>query len=575
MAACLFFAGLGRLPLLEPDEGRNAEVARELLASGDYVIPHFNTLPYLDKPVFFFWLVSGAFRLAGISEWAARLPSALAGLGTVLLTWFLGRRMSGDATGLRAGVVLATSPLMFVFSRLVIFDMTLTFLVTLALVSFWLASSSDFRRTWLTLVFFAAQGLATLTKGPVGFLLPWLSILVYQAVRGKLRDLKRLPWAPGLAVFFAVVLPWFIAVSLRNSDFPRYALWEESLKRFATGHARRSGSFLYYLPVFLAGFFPWSLFLLFAGWRRLKAWRELRQEENKDVLFLLAWSGTVFAFFSISQSKLPAYFLPATIPLAVLAAQVWGEAGAEPAVRPPGWLTAGFAAVIATGLLLAGASQVMFRFASVEARAVAKIHPAVLLLIKPSLLYAGLILIALGIVGRNLAGRAHGRSLSVLTFVLVAFAAPAVAARWRSVIRNYAEASSGRALARTILASPEKDWPLYGYYYFRTSLPFYLGRPVGLVTSGGSELTSNYVSSHLRELRMEGTPAAVLLIDGEGLRALARSKPRATLVLARKSHAANLLGVIGENTSPTPLWSEWQDTVWEIPAAEAPAVKHR
>ncbi|MGB7591838.1 MAG: glycosyltransferase family 39 protein, partial [Terriglobia bacterium] len=170
LAGCLFFAGLGSLPLLEPDEGRNAEVAREMLASGDWLTPHYNALPYLDKPVVFFWLVASSFKVAGLHEWSARAPSALMGLCLLLLSWFLTRRMFGDSTAVRAGVIIATAPLAMVFSRLVIFDMTLAFLITLAMASFWFAEAAEFRRPGLDILMFLAMGLATITKGPVGFL---------------------------------------------------------------------------------------------------------------------------------------------------------------------------------------------------------------------------------------------------------------------------------------------------------------------------------------------------------------------------------------------------------------------
>lgn len=264
--------------MLEPDEGRNAEVAREMLAARDFITPHFNSLAYLDKPAVYFWIVAASFRLWGLTEWAARFPSALMALGTMLLAWFLARRMFGDSTGLRAGIILATTPLAIAYARWVIFDMTLAFLVTVAMTSFWFAEASDFRRPWLDVVLFAAMGVATITKGPVGFLLPLLSIVVFQALRGRFRELKRLRWGLGIAVFLATALPWFIAVSARNPEFPRYALWQESLRRFATGSTRRSGSFLYYLPVYLLGFFPWSFFLLFAAANRWKRWREIRDE---------------------------------------------------------------------------------------------------------------------------------------------------------------------------------------------------------------------------------------------------------------------------------------------------------
>jgi 4-amino-4-deoxy-L-arabinose transferase-like glycosyltransferase len=167
VAALAFFAGLGRLPLIEPDEGRNAEVAREMLASGDWITPHFNTLTYLDKPVVYFWLVAASFRLWGVTECAARFPSAVMALATLLLCWLMARRMFGDRCALGAGLVLATSPLVVGLSRFVIFDMTLAFLITLAMLCFWLEVESNFRAPVWSVVMFAALGVAAITKGPV------------------------------------------------------------------------------------------------------------------------------------------------------------------------------------------------------------------------------------------------------------------------------------------------------------------------------------------------------------------------------------------------------------------------
>ena len=567
VAGIVFFAGLGRLPLLEPDEGRNAEVAREMLASGDLITPHFNTLTYLDKPVVYFWMVAASFRLWGLTEWAARFPSALMALATMLLTWFLARRMFGDSAGLRAAIVLATTPLVVAYSRLVIFDMTLAFLVTVAMTCFWFAAASDYRRPWLEVLLFAVMGLATITKGPVGFLLPLLSILAYQALLGRVSELKHLRWGLGVAVFLVVALPWFIAVSLRHPDFPRYALWEESLRRFATGSARRGGSVFYYVPVFLLGFFPWSFFLLFAGGNRWRRWRELRQEAHKPALFLLAWGAVIFVFFSISQSKLPGYFLPAVVPLSILMAVAWAEVGAAGAERRPDWLTAGFATLILLGLVVTAAPQV-FRFAAVEIALTEKIHPAVVALLKPSLFYTGLILVALGFVGRNLAARRRGRILSVASLTLVALAVPLLLVRWRVPLQTYAAASSSRQLARTILESPEKDLPLYGYYCFRTSLAFYLRHPVGLVTADASELTSNYISRRLPELRRgmgRAGPPEPLLMDSTDLRNRAHYSPQAMLVMVRNRNVRQLSQVVPRME---PLWSDWEYSVWKIPAAE-------
>jgi 4-amino-4-deoxy-L-arabinose transferase-like glycosyltransferase len=244
-AGVLFFAGLGRLPLLEPDEGRNAEVGREMLVTGDWITPHFNGFTYLDKPAVYFWMVAASLKTFGVSEGAARLPSALMAVATMLLVWFLARRMFGNSVALRAGIVFAASPLAIALAREVIFDMTLTFFVTLAMVAFWLAEERNFQVPWFDALMFAAMGVGVITKGFVGILLPLISVLIYQALRGRWREWLRLRWGWGLLVFFAAALPWFVAVSLRNPDFPRYAFWNESLKRFATSTAHRGGGIFY------------------------------------------------------------------------------------------------------------------------------------------------------------------------------------------------------------------------------------------------------------------------------------------------------------------------------------------
>lgn len=566
-AGVLFFVGLGRSPLLEPDEGRNAEVAREMLVSGDWITPHFNSFAYLDKPAVYFWMVAASFKTVGISEGAARLPSALMAAATMWLVWFLARRMFGESVGLRAGIVFASCPLAIVFAREVIFDMTLTFFVTLAMAAFWLAEDSSFRRPWLDVLMFGAMGVAIITKGPVGILLPLLSILIYEGVRGRWRELKRLRWGLGLLVFFAVALPWFITVSVRNPDFPRYALWYESLKRFATGEAHRGGGVFYYIPVYLGGFFPWSLFLLLAGWNRLRRWRELKQAEGRPVLFLLCWTVWVFGFFTVSHSKLPGYFLPAVVPLSMLMGLVWRDVGKDAQARSPDWLTAGFALLLGIGILVAGASH-SWVFASAQARLAKKLHPGVLGLLKPSLLYSGLILGVLGIVGRNLASRMRGRVLAVATFALVAAIVPMLVLRWLVPLRLYAETDSSRRLAATILASPEKQLPLFGYYCFRTSLPFYLRRPVGLVSTQWGEMTSNYQVVRQAEARRVGAghPGEGLLLAPAEFRALANSTAQTLLVMVLNSQVGRLSEDVGRIE---PLWNEWDFSIWEVPPAKA------
>jgi len=572
VAGFLFFAWLGRLPLIEPDEGRNAEVAREMLATGDLITPHFNTLTYLDKPAVYFWMVAASFRAAGVNEWAARLPSALMALATMFLVWFLARRMFGDGAGLRAGLAFATAPLVIVYSRYVIFDMTLAFLVCAAMVSYWQAQASDFRRPLFDMIFFAALGVAAITKGPVGFLLPLLSVLAFAGITGRWRDLRRLRWGLGLLVFVAAALPWFLAVSVRNPGFLRYALWQESLQRFATGSTRRGGSFFYYLPVYLGGYLPWSFFLLYAGLTRLKLWRRLREESDRPTAYLVSWVAVVFIFFTISRSKLPGYFLPAVAPLSILTAKVWEDFETSGSDRPR-WLGPGFLTLTALGIVVAVLPQA-FRWEAVAAAASRKIPPGALVLLKPSLFYSGLALAALGILGRNLTRHSTAAKSSLISLALLAMAMPLLLVRWAPALEAYANVVSSRRLAQAIHQGPEKDLPVYGYYCFRTSLPFYLQRPVNLVTTDASELTSNYVAANLARMRQETTAAGPdsVLSDPQDLRARVQRATRPLLVMVRVRDAQKLLDAV---PNAEPLWTDWEHSIWKIPPGQTEGVGSR
>jgi 4-amino-4-deoxy-L-arabinose transferase-like glycosyltransferase len=573
----MFFVGIGRLSLIEPDEGRNAEVAREMLAHGDWITPHFNNFSYLDKPPVFFWAVASSFKVGGLSEASARFPSALAALLTVFLAWFLARRMFENSTGLYAGIVLATAPLVVVFARDVIFDMTLTLFVTGAMVCYWLRETGLQHRKLLDALLFASMGLATLTKGPVGFLLPLLSIAVYQALRRNLSRLKDLNWLLGLATFFAVTLPWFIAVSMRHPDFPGYAFWQESLERFATGHSHRAGPIYYYLIIYLAGFLPWGFFLLYAGIHRISKWRELPRDPQAPVLFLLSWAGLIFVFFSISQSKLPGYFLPAMVPLSILMAKVWTGAESAQEARAPDWLTGGFATLIALGIIIAAVPHFQ-HFLFPHGRLQKKMPHDVFALLGPTMVYTGVILAALGIIGRNLCARAKKRNTTAIMFAVVACCFPLILVRWFHPLELFASEKSSRALAQTILDSPQKNLPIYGYYYFRTGLPFYLRRPVGLISSTADELTSNYIVTQWPGIQQEArtgqlpqslAPAATdgmpLVMEEDALLAKRRSTP--VLVLVRNDQVKELANSV---RTMEPMWTGWQYSVWEIPVDTGP-----
>ena len=246
---------------------------------------------------------------------------------------------------------------------------------------------------------------------------------------------------------------------------------------------------------------------------------------------------------------------------------VWRDVGKGAQARSPDWLTAGFALLLGIGILVAGASH-SWVFASAQGRLAKKLHPGVLGLLKPSLLYSGLILCALAIVGRNLASRMRGRALAAATFALAAAIVPMLVLRWLVPLKLYAETDSSRRLAATILTSPEKQSPLFGYYCFRTSLPFYLRRPVGLVSAHWGEMTSNYQVGQQAEARRAGAanPGEGLLLAPAEFRALANSTGQPLLVMVLNSQVGKLSENVGRIE---PLWNEWDFSIWEVPPAKA------
>jgi 4-amino-4-deoxy-L-arabinose transferase-like glycosyltransferase len=310
----VLFYGLGKAQLFEPDEGRNAEIAREILVTGDWVTPHDDFLPALDKPIAFFWLVASAYHLFGISEGPARLPSALAALGCLVLVYRFCRNSFGVYQALWTLVILTTSVEFFLLSRIVIFDMTLTLCISLALFSFYAATQAEDERSrkHFCFVMYAAMGAGSLIKGPIGVVVPVMVIGVYLLLRKKLTFISQMNLLTGSLIFFAILVPWYSWVESRNPGYLKYFLWEEHFLRFLTPHFGRTEPWYYFFPVLAAGFSPWTIMLPVVV-------NDLRKERFDDkILFLILWAVLPFAFFSLSSTKLPHYILPIFPPLAIL-----------------------------------------------------------------------------------------------------------------------------------------------------------------------------------------------------------------------------------------------------------------
>jgi 4-amino-4-deoxy-L-arabinose transferase-like glycosyltransferase len=310
------FVNLGSADLFEPDEGRNAEKAREILLLKDWVTPHENFLPVLDKPMAFYWLVALCYKFFSISEWSGRLPSALTALGCLFLVYRFARQQWGLWEASWSVLILLTSVQFFLLSRVVIADMTLTFTVTLALSCFYSAINAEDQKTkklhcWLM---YGALGAGTLVKGLIGLVIPGLVSFAYLLVTKKWRALRHLHLIPGILFFLVIVAPWYLWVDARNPGYLSYYFWDEHFNRYLTDEFERDASWFYFLLVLAVGFLPWTLWL---PWIGKVAWQKL---DDKN-LFLILWTVLPFLFFSLSSSQLPHYLLLIYPPLAILSGQ--------------------------------------------------------------------------------------------------------------------------------------------------------------------------------------------------------------------------------------------------------------
>jgi len=324
----LMLVGLGRLPLLDPDEGRYARTAQEMGERGDLVVPHFEGVPRLQKPVLFYWLEMASFAIFGQNAWAARLPSALAALGTLLWVHAFARPRLGDRAALAACAILATTPLFFAFARTASTDMTLTFFVFGATVSLYAGIVEPSRPVRHLVVAGLCLGLGVLTKGPVAMIFPAFAIPAAALAR-KRAPITIAGRATAVAwIMIAVVAPW-LALLLRRVEFADILeIWRrETVERVAQG-LDHPESPAYYFLTFPATFFPWTAllpFALVATARRLRTGAGLAP-------FLLAWFCGAFAFFSLGSGKLDAYLLPIAPAAALLIARAASDEGLLPSM---------------------------------------------------------------------------------------------------------------------------------------------------------------------------------------------------------------------------------------------------
>jgi 4-amino-4-deoxy-L-arabinose transferase-like glycosyltransferase len=462
--AAAWFATTPLRPMLDPDEGRYAEIPREMLASGDWLTPRFDGLKYFEKPPLEYWATAAVYSVAGLSEWSSRLWSVGLAFGCLALVFAWTRALFGGAAALAALTALAASPYFLIVGHLNLLDAGLTFFLTAAVLAFTRAQraapASATERNWM-LAAWAAAALAVLSKGIVVGVLAGGALIVYTLIERDARPWRRLHPVSGVPLFLLLAAPWFIAVSLRNPGFASFFFVHEHFTRFLTTVHQRVEPWWYFLPLLALGVLPWiaPLVRAVAG-----AWREppAPVTEFKPRRFLLVFAAVTLLFFSASGSKLAPYILPMFPVLAALAGAHASDPGrlAAQAAR----IGAGLIVLVAGGLLIYSARRNSF-----------VPHESLEWTVAASVLAVAAVVATLRRVRLPAAGAALAGSVAAIL-------------AWQCLLCAYAvipPARSARDLVAAARASVGPHTALYSVGQYRETVSPYLGRTLTLVDYEG------------------------------------------------------------------------------------------
>ena len=467
-----------RSTLFRPDEGRYAEIPREMVVSGDWVTPRLNDLKYFEKPPLQYWTTAATFQAFGVNAWGARLWPILFGLGGILMTaWTLAVYRGGRAAATGAAI-LASSLLYLLFGQVITLDMGVGFFLTVGACGFALAQRPGVSRggqlAWMLVVWLALAG-ATLTKGLIGLVVPGLIGVAYLLMTRDWALIRRMHWLPGLALYLIATVPWFVIVQQRNPEFFDFFFIHEHFQRFLTNEHHRSGKWWYFIAVGAAGLLPWTPLLFAAIGRRIGRVADLFTGTRQfDLMrWSIAWAGMIFLFFSASSSKLPGYIVPAFPAFAIVLALALEKMP----TRAVAW---------ALGVNLLIAIGLWFAVPVIGAKAGAKMPPEQVAQAMP-MLREVMAMLAIGTLAALLALRWQRRTLAVIVLALSALFC------WDRVLNGseiFRDALSARdVLEKTLNATGPipAETPFYSVDWLDQTAIYYLGRPMTLV-AGFDEL---------------------------------------------------------------------------------------
>ena len=462
--ALLWFCNLGVRHLVKPDEGRYADIPREMLASGDWLTPRVNGYKYFEKPPLQYWATAASLAAFGMNEWAARLWPGLTGFLGVLLVFWAGNRLFAPPAGLLGAAVAGSSFLYAIVGHILTLDMALTFFMSASVLAFAVAQGDPAeaaRRRWMLLAW-AAMALAVLTKGLAGAVLPIGAVGAYVLLHRDWKVLSRLELVRGGLLFLAIAAPWFVMVSLANPEFARFFFIHEHFERFLTKEHGRYQPPWYFLPVLLLGILPWIV-SLFPALRR--AWVNSRGSGFHAQRFLLVWCAVVFVFFSASDSKLVSYILPLFPALSLLVGEHLRSAGR-------GLLLAQSIIAALLGIALAAAAPHLPAYASDA------VPSSLLQGYVPWLIASGFALAVFGTVSAVLVRRDR----LIPAVLSLACGGLALAQTALSGYETLSPSLSAYHIVQKIRDQVKPEIPFYFVETFDHTLLFYLGRTVTMVS---------------------------------------------------------------------------------------------
>jgi len=375
----VFFVYLGANSIWEANEAFYVETPRQMLLRGDYITPWFNDELRLNKPVLSYWVVAALYKLFGVSITTERVGIACGAIGIIAAAWLIGRALRSESAAWLSALIVATSPWFVFFARRIFIDIYVTLFTSVALACLVSAERDPARRRPWLLAMYVAIGLAVLTKGPAFVALPALACLVWLALEGRLRDLRRMSLVAGALIVAVIVAPWYVALARQHGWAPLMSfLSEENVARFTTSMASEDRRAFFYIPVLLGMLFPWAPVVLVpiaTAWRRRDTDEEATHASIRRLLWV--WIVTFVAFFSFSATKQDLYILPVAPAVAALVADAIMSPGGRARTRVVNtilglvavilialgafvfwWLGSGYyaidAAAIVTTLLVAG-----------------------------------------------------------------------------------------------------------------------------------------------------------------------------------------------------------------------------